>query len=102
LLEIFLVADAEHGVRIAVGVDQGHLVEAETLRADFIGKGIAGSTIGRAVGTAGLDHEVGHDAVKGQAIVEGLCCGLAGGGIGERLRAFCKAEEVGDGFGRFV
>ena len=100
--ELAAVGAAAGGAGAGVGHgEEAGLVEGEGW-VDLVLEEVAGisGAVTRAV--AALDHEVGDDAVKGGAVVEGLVVHLLEGlGVGPVLGAFGETDEVGYGDGSF-
>ena len=100
--ELAAVGTAAGGAGAGVGHgEEAGCVEGEGW-IDLVLEEIAGisGAVTRAV--AALDHEVGDDAVKGGAVVEGLVVHLLEGlGVGPVFGAFGEADEVGYGDGSF-
>ena len=69
------------------------------LRVNFVREGVAGATGAGSEWTAALDHEIGDDPVKFQAIVKLIAFGL--GAAAEIFRPFGKTNEVCHGEGSF-
>ena len=63
---------------------------------------VPGPARARAKGAAALQHEALDDAMKDEAVKERPLALLAGLGIGELLRAFCKPDEIGYRVGNFL
>src|ERR1700730_662655 len=68
---------------------------------EFVPELISRSARTRPQGTSALDHEIGNDAMKSQAVVKRTFCFLAGLRIGKLLGALGQAHKIRHGLRRF-
>src|SRR5580692_4196108 len=67
---------------------------------EFVREGVAGAAASIAARASTLDHELGNNAVEGEAVVEIALFFFAVGFVGEFFGAFGETNEILDGFGR--
>src|SRR5690606_10378623 len=98
----FLVGDEElAAIGARAGVGHGKNAGAIVLQGGIklILELVSGATVADAKWTSALDHEVGNDAMKGDAVVEGLVLfhRSTAAFLGVVFGAFGEADEIGDG-----